>query len=90
MTNPVIPTIDARCGYFVWAIVGFRVVRLDPDGTSDDSKLTGCGCFSPSGKVSDWIADRLAQGPTGIGAWGVDYSALVSLPRWHCVIVPQH
>jgi hypothetical protein len=23
-----------------------------------------------------------------IGAWGVAYSALVSLPRWHCGIIP--
>jgi hypothetical protein len=45
-------------------------VRLDPDETPDDRKLTGFGCFGPSDKVSDWIADRLAEGPTGIGAWG--------------------
>jgi hypothetical protein len=63
-------------------------VRPDPGGASDDSKLTGLGCFSPSDKVSDWIADRLAEGPTGIGAWGVDYSASMSSPRWHCVVIP--
>jgi hypothetical protein len=63
-------------------------VRPNHGGTPDDSKLTGFGCFSPSDKASDWIADRLADGPTGIGAWGVDYSALVSPPRWHCVIIP--
>jgi hypothetical protein len=56
-------------------------VRIDPDGTSDYSKLTGFGCFCPMGKVSDWMTYRLAEGPTGIGAWGVVYSALVSLPR---------
>jgi hypothetical protein len=51
---------------------------LDPSGgESDDSKLTGFICFGPSDKVSDWIADRLAEGPTGLVAWGVDYSALV-------------
>jgi hypothetical protein len=50
-------------------------VRLDPGGASDDSKPTGLGCFSPCDKVSDWIADRPAEGPSGIGAWGVDYSA---------------
>jgi hypothetical protein len=88
MTNPACATIDARCGFFVSAIVGFRGVRIDPGGTSDDSKLTGFGCFSPIDKVSAWIADQLAEGPTGIGAWGVDYSAFVSLPRWHCVIIP--
>jgi hypothetical protein len=63
-------------------------VTPDPGGASDDSKLTGFGCFSPSDKVSDWIADRLAEGPTGIDARGFDYSALVSSPRWHCVIIP--
>jgi hypothetical protein len=51
-------------------------VRSDPDETPDDSKLTGFGCFRQSDKASDWIADRLAEGPTGIGAWVIDYSAL--------------
>jgi hypothetical protein len=88
MINPAIATIDAGCGYIVWAIVGFRGVRPDLGETSGDSKLTGFGCFSQSGKVSDWMADRLAEGRTGIGAWGVDYSALMSLPRWHFVIIP--
>jgi hypothetical protein len=63
-------------------------VRLDPGGAFDDSKLTAFGCSSPSDKASDWIADRLAEGPTGIGSWGVDYSALVLLSRWHNVIIP--
>jgi hypothetical protein len=63
-------------------------VRPDSGGASDDSKMTGFGCSGPSDKVSDRIADRLAEGPTGIGAWGVDYSALVSSPRWQCVITP--
>jgi hypothetical protein len=40
MTNPASATIDARCGYFVQAIVGFKGVRPDPGGASDDSKLT--------------------------------------------------
>jgi hypothetical protein len=56
-------------------------MRLNPGGAPDDRKLTGFGCFSPSSKVSDWIADRLAEGSTGIGAWGVDYSVVVYLPR---------
>jgi hypothetical protein len=38
-------------------------VRPDPGGAFDDSKLTGFGCFSPNDKVSDWIADGLAEGP---------------------------
>jgi hypothetical protein len=63
-------------------------VRPDPGGSSDDSKLTGFGCCSPSVKVSDWIADRLAEDPTGIEAWGVYYSILVSLLLMHCVIIP--
>jgi hypothetical protein len=63
-------------------------MRLDPGGASDDRKLTGFGCFGPSDKVPDSMASRLAEGPTGIGAWRVDYSALVSSPRWHCVIIP--
>jgi hypothetical protein len=83
MTNPAGAMIDARCGYFVQAIVGFRGVRPDPD----DSKLTGFGCFSPSDKASDWIADRPAEGPPGIVAWGVELSALVSSQRWLCEII---
>jgi hypothetical protein len=63
-------------------------MRIDPGGVSDDRKLTGFGCSGPSDKVSDWIASRLAEGPTGIFAWGVDYFALVSSPRWHCVLIP--
>jgi hypothetical protein len=63
-------------------------VKPDSGGATDDSKLTGFGCTSSSDKVSDWIADFLAEGPTGIGAWGVDYSALVPSQRWHCVIIP--
>jgi hypothetical protein len=43
-------------------------VRTDPDGAFDDSKLTGFGSFSQSDKVSDWISDRPAEGPIGIGA----------------------
>jgi hypothetical protein len=63
-------------------------VRPDPSGSSDDSKMTGFECLGPSDKVSDLTVDRLTEGPTGIGTWGVDYSALVSLPRCHCVIIP--
>jgi hypothetical protein len=63
-------------------------VRPDPGSAFLDSKLTGFGCFSPSDKVSDWIADRLAGGPTGIGACGVENFALMSSPRWHCGIIP--
>jgi hypothetical protein len=63
-------------------------VRPDPGGASDNSKQTGFGSFSPSDKVSDWISDRLVEGPTDIAAWGVDYFAVVSSPRWHCVIIP--
>jgi hypothetical protein len=69
-------------------MVGFRGVRLDPSGASDDSKLTGFVCFGLSDNVSDWIADRLAEGSTGTVAWGVDSIILVSLTRWHCVIIP--
>jgi hypothetical protein len=46
-------------------------VRPDPDGASDVSKLTDFGCLSQSDKVSDWIADRLAEGLTTICACGV-------------------
>jgi hypothetical protein len=63
-------------------------VKPDLGGASGNSKLAGFGCFGPSDKASDWIADRLTEGPTGIGVWGVDYSALVSSPRWHCVSIP--
>jgi hypothetical protein len=64
-------------------------VRLDFDETPDDRKpdwfwmildrvilyLSGC-------------ADRLADGPTGLAAKGIDYSASVSTPRWRRVIIP--
>jgi hypothetical protein len=64
-------------------------MRLDLSGASDDRKLTVFfGCFGPSDKVSDWIASRLAEDPTGIVACWVDYSALVSSPRWLCLIIP--
>jgi hypothetical protein len=32
-------------------------------------------------------ADRLADGPIGLVACGVDYSASVSTPRWQCAEV---
>jgi hypothetical protein len=51
-------------------------MRLNPGGASDARKLTGFGCFGPSDKVSDWIASRLAEGPTGIAAWGP------TIPPW--------
>jgi hypothetical protein len=41
MTNLASEAIDARCGDCVRVIVGFRGVRLDPDETPDDRKLTG-------------------------------------------------
>jgi hypothetical protein len=59
--------------------------QTDPCVTSDDRNLTDFRCFSPRDKVSDWIADRLVEGPTGNGALGVYYSALVLLLRCHCV-----
>jgi hypothetical protein len=62
-------------------------VRPDPGGAYDDSKLTGSGRFSPSDTASDWIADWLAERPTGMVAWGVDNSTLISSPRWHYVII---
>jgi hypothetical protein len=62
-------------------------VRPDAGGASNDSKLTDFGCFDQRDNVADWIADRLAGGPTGIGACGVDYSAFVTSPRWHCVFI---
>jgi hypothetical protein len=43
MTNLASDAIDARCGDCVWVIVGSRGVRLDPDETPDDRKLTGFG-----------------------------------------------
>jgi hypothetical protein len=60
-------------------------MRLDPGGAFDDSKLTGFRFFGPSDEASDWIADRLVEGPTGFVAWG-DYSTVVSSPRWLSVI----
>jgi hypothetical protein len=49
---------------------------FDPGGASDDSKLTGFGCFSPRAKASDCVADRLAEGPSIIVAWGPN------IPPW--------
>jgi hypothetical protein len=43
--------------------------------------------FGPSDQVFDWMADQPAEGPTGRVAWGVDYSAPESTPRWHCVML---
>jgi hypothetical protein len=43
---------------------------IDPGGASDDYKLTGFGCIGPGDKVSDWIASRLAEGPTGMSHGG--------------------
>jgi hypothetical protein len=45
-------------------------VRLDPDGTPDSSKLTGLDILVPIDQVFDWMADRLADGPTGLVARG--------------------
>jgi hypothetical protein len=89
MTNSASATINARCGYNCMTDSRiFRGMRPIPGGTPDDRKLTGFGCFGPSDKVSDWISGRMAEGPTGIKAWAVDYSALVSSPRWNCAIIP--
>jgi hypothetical protein len=63
-------------------------VRPDPGGTPDDSLRTDFGCFGPSDKVSDWIPDRLTEGPTGLVSSGVDCSVSVPSQRWHCVIIP--
>jgi hypothetical protein len=43
MTNLASEAIDARCGDYVWVIVGFRGVRPDSDETPDNGKLTGFG-----------------------------------------------
>jgi hypothetical protein len=51
-------------------------MRLDPGGPFNDRKLTGLGCFGPGDKGSVWIADRLAEGPTGIAACGS------TIPHW--------
>jgi hypothetical protein len=61
-------------------------VRRDPSGVSDDRRLIGFGCFGPIDKASDWIVSRLAEGPSGIVAWGRLFR-LVTSPRWHCVII---
>jgi hypothetical protein len=64
MKNPASAGIDARCCYFVRAMVGYRGISLDPGRTSDDQKLTVLEVFGPSDKVSVWIADRLGEDPT--------------------------
>jgi hypothetical protein len=43
MTNLASEAMDARCGDYVWEIVGFRGVRPDSEETPDDKKLTGSG-----------------------------------------------
>jgi hypothetical protein len=43
MTNLDSEAMNARCGDYVWVIVGFRGVRLDSDETPDDRKMTGFG-----------------------------------------------
>jgi hypothetical protein len=62
-------------------------VRPDPDETPDDRKLI-LDDFGSNDQVIDLMADRLADGATGLAAKGVDHSASVSTPRWHCVIIP--
>jgi hypothetical protein len=44
--------------------------------------------FGPSDPVFDWMADWLAEGPTGSVTCGIDYFASVSTPSWDCVIIP--
>jgi hypothetical protein len=44
--------------------------------------------FEPIDQVFDLMGDRVADDPTGLVAKGVDHSASVSTPRWHCVIIP--
>jgi hypothetical protein len=39
------------------------------------------GDFGPSDQVFDLMADRLAEGSTGLVVWGVHYSVSVSSPR---------
>jgi hypothetical protein len=48
----------------------FPTVRPDHGGTPDDRKLTGLDDFGPSDQVFDWMADRLADGPTRLVVWG--------------------
>jgi hypothetical protein len=43
MTYLAREAMNARCSDCVLVIVGFRGVRLDPDETPDDRKLTGFG-----------------------------------------------
>jgi hypothetical protein len=43
MTNLASKAIDARCGDCVCVTVGFRGLRLDPDETPDDRKVSGSG-----------------------------------------------
>jgi hypothetical protein len=83
MTNQASATFDARCGNFVWPIVGFNGMILDSGGASEDRKLTGFGCFGQSDNVFDWIASRLAKVPTGIAKWGSTFL------HWcrHCVVI---
>jgi hypothetical protein len=41
----------------------------------------------PSDQVFDLMADRLADGPTGLAAQEDYHPASVSTPRWNCVII---
>jgi hypothetical protein len=64
-------------------------VRLDSDETPDDRNLTVFWVILD--RVILYLigwADRLVDGPTGLAAYGVDYSASVSTPRWHRVVIP--
>jgi hypothetical protein len=76
MTNSASSTIDARCGFFVSAIVGFRGMRIDPGGPSDDRKLTGFGCLARVtkhliGSPIGWqrALQAMSQGGSTIPPW---------------------
>jgi hypothetical protein len=63
-------------------------VRPDPDETPNDDRSLVLDDFGSSDQVIVLMADRLADGPTGLAASELDHSASVSTPRWHCVIIP--
>jgi hypothetical protein len=68
---------------------GSEDMRRDPDGVNLNVKrVPGFGYFGPRKRSSHWTASLLSKGPKWNAPQRVDFSSLVSSPRWHNVIIP--
>jgi hypothetical protein len=76
MINPASAATDARCGYFVRAIVGFRGVRIDTRRASDDRNWPVLDVFARVtkyliGSPIGWrrVLQALSHGDSTIPPW---------------------